>query len=163
MKAPSKTASLRNNKEAILDLQLIGSAIRQGRLDDVFSLIKTNYSANGTTKAQMLISDIDEQIITGRNHKIDNINFVIKQVEQYSKFLRKNFNLSSRDYGYTADMILANISEEEFKHLAWDIQRTIKDAEEGKIFWPDNPKFATPMEEAFARCRKDAQDRIDAQ
>lgn len=124
IKNPSKTASLRNNKQVLEDLQEIAHAIQTGKLDEIFTLTKIVFGEDGKTHSQMTMSDIDNQIKRVREQKIESVIFAIKQLEQFSKFLRRNFQNSSRDHGYDVNNILVNISQEEYVKLATRIKTT---------------------------------------
>lgn len=126
LKKPSKTASLRNNKQVIQDLETVGHAITAGKLDEVFTLKKLA-SFSGGKYAQMTMSDIDQQIKNVREQKLESIIFAIQQIETFSKYLRKNFHDSSRDNGYDTDMIVHNISDQSFMDLANDILSTFRE------------------------------------
>lgn len=152
IKNPSKTASLRNNKEVLSDLQMIAWAIQEGKLDGIFSLT-TTVSILERIRRQATMSEIDEQIKAVRRQKLESVMFASNQIQMFSKYLRKNFHNSSRDNGYTEDMIFANIDQQTFFGIVIAIQSRMQEIKS------KNPELSEAM--IMMRAFKEIQERAD--
>lgn len=155
LKKPSRTASLKNNKESIADLEAIIGAINEGKLDTIFSL----HTYTDTDKRRIVtFADIDGQIKHSRESARESVIFAIDAIKKYSSFLRKNFNMSSRDYGYEEDFIWTNINQETFEKMLNTIEFHRK---EMKSQFPEMYDYQINIK-TFEKIRQRAQEHLDA-
>lgn len=125
-----KTATIKDNAQAKRDLGLVIHAIDNGALDDVFSLTTWDRDEDHKLRERnMTISEIDEQVLQSRKQTKESIEFVLDQVNLFSQYLKRNFKQSSDDNGYSPNMIMRSITEQDFFKLMEMIETATKENE----------------------------------
>lgn len=129
-----RTAEIKDNAKVRRTLGQVALAVKEGRLDDVFSLKTYDVvdlgRADGVKHANnriMTIPEIDEVIAVQREEKAQEIKFASQQLGIFSNYLNKNVHASN--HGYSASMILNFATSKDLRELIntiLDMKETIE-------------------------------------
>jgi len=128
-----RSAEIKDNAQVRRTLDQVSVAIKEGRLDDVFSLKTYDVvdlgREDGVKHAHnriMTIPEIDKKIEQLREEKINDVKFAHQQIGIFSNYLRKNVHASN--HGYSASMILNFVKNTDLRELVdtiLDMKETI--------------------------------------
>lgn len=111
----TRTATVKDNAAIKNTLSLTKRAIKEGRLDDFWSLTTFDNKDGKFKDRTMTISELDLAIEENRQDKIRDIEFAEYQINLFSRYLKKNVHAA--DHGYSASMVLNFISPLERRKL----------------------------------------------